>query len=116
LAQKDIRRPSSNGRYWVKADIHKHALMSPYDSKQIWVRGICCDAQQNRASRFERSSTREEGDEATRVCYGTWCCNVGFAAHVEYAHAGADPRLLKELSRDWLDEAALYSQALKLLI
>jgi len=44
-------------------------------------------------------------------------CNVaGAAANIEYVHAGADSRLLKELSRDWLDEAALYSQTLKLVI
>ena len=41
---------------------------------------------------------------------------AGAAANVEYTHAGADPSLLKELSRDWLDEAALYSQTLKLLV
>jgi hypothetical protein len=44
-------------------------------------------------------------------------CNVaGAAANIEYAHAGADPRLLKELTCDWLNEATLYSQTLKLLI
>jgi hypothetical protein len=44
-------------------------------------------------------------------------CNVaGATANIEYAHAGADPRLLKELTRDWLDVAALYYQTLKLLI
>jgi hypothetical protein len=41
---------------------------------------------------------------------------TGAAANIEYAHAGTDPRLLEELSRNWLDEAALYSQTLKLLI
>ena len=44
-------------------------------------------------------------------------CNVASAtANIEYAHAGADPRLSKELSRYWLDEAALHSQTLKLVI
>jgi hypothetical protein len=44
-------------------------------------------------------------------------CNVaGAAANIEYAHAGADSRFLKESSRDWLDEAALHYQTLKLPI
>jgi hypothetical protein len=56
------------------------------------------------------------GERHGRAVWLRHATSPATASNIEYAHAGADPRLLKELSRDWLDEAALYSQTLKLII